>query len=288
MKHYATVVLISGPGLHNNNRAESDGNLVHLQEVSLGERQHTLINGEAIRRACRDGLTDLYGESRMFRVSDKTDTNSGYGYGNTHTSGSIEAGATEVGSLDELKKKVDVALFGLMSVIKGKDPVKLRSVVEVGRAISCSAFEGTALFTQGVNSTTGGIVPYNVQVHGCRYQYHITVDLDMIDPEAFKALLSVIFGGLKVGGNHARNAMSLVPDATLWTFYNVSGNNKLYTVGMPFPPDQPIDLTEYKALLSDRGLVDYKTAGVGPAFETKIGQAVDLICQQAEQFKAIN
>ena len=292
MKHYCTVVVISGPGIHCNNRAESQGNLVCLQTCSLGEQQHSLLNAETIRRACRDGLTDMLGEDKMFRVSDKTDTNSGYGYGSTHTLASIEDGVGELGSVKAVKEKVDVALFGLMAVGKTKGDaainVKLRSVLEVSRAISCTPFEGTSLFTQGVNSATGGISPYNVQIHGTRYMYHITLDLDMIEPEILKALLTVIFGGLKVGGNHARNAMSLVPDAAIWNFYNVAGNNKLYTVGLKFPPEKPIDLTEYKGILSDRGLVEYKTAGVGPNFETKIGQAPELICQQAAQYKAAN
>lgn len=270
MSKYLTVNFFSSPVVHNNARGESDGNLVKLQTIILNDTARTIISGECLRYAIREELSALLGETRMFRHSNTTEANSGYGYGPEND---ISLNKALAKYKDELDKYVDVKLFGTMCA-ETKNIVKKRSNILVSRAISMTNFEGVTIFTQGINGENGAMAPYNQQIHGTRYQYHITFDVEAVEKELIEALLKVCFAGLRVGGNHARNDMNLIPEMAVWRFYNTPGGSGLYAPHITC--GDKLDISEYINILENR-CVDFNIAGDG---KIKIGQAADKIISE--------
>jgi CRISPR-associated protein Cas7/Cst2/DevR subtype I-B len=268
MKKYLTVNFFSNPIIHGNARGESEGNLVKLQTLILNDTARTVISGESLRYAMREEITALVGPEKMFRHSNSTSANSGYGYGPTCD---VSLNKAIKNHKANIKDYIDVSLFGIMCADSG-NIVKERSNVMVGRAISMTSFEGITLFTQGVSSKNGDMAPYNQQIHGTRYQYHITLDVDAITRENIENLLKVCFAGLRIGGNHARNDNCLVPEAVVWRFYNTPGGSGLYAPQIICKDE--LDLTEYLQILNNRD-IEYQIAGYKDSI--KIGRAYDEI-----------
>lgn len=270
--HYATMIIVTEPVLQSNVRAETDGNRICLQKVTIDDEQRTLLTGVSIRWAIREAFIALMGSERLFRHHNDSNTLTGYSYG-PENHASLQDAMKYLHSIGKTPNDFLDRLFGMMVVAKGvvnndlsRGQWKARSGVLLSDGIALSPFAGETTFHQGVNPKDkvedgavrgGDIAPYTVERDFTRYQYRVTFDLNQTSPVELDLFLQVILAGLRVGGGHARAESEVSPAAILWTFYHIPGGSGIYlpqfkadSVGTP-------DLTPFFERASDKGVTLY-------------------------------
>lgn len=260
-QHYLTMTFFSSPILQSNAGAESDGNRMLLQKITMGETLRTLLSGVSIRYAIREALAAKYGTELLFRHHHDSDTMTGYSYG-PNRNPSIKDGIKDLVALKKTPEDFLDWVFGLMVVEKdglandlAKGVWKCRSKVLISEGISTSPFTGESTFHQGINPENTNIAPYCMERHFSRYFFRLTFDLDGFPLVILQAIVDAVCEGLRIGGKHARAESELTPDAVLWRFYNAPGNSGMYRTDFLADPDKPLDLTPFYLEANNKGRI---------------------------------
>jgi hypothetical protein len=120
--------------------------------------------------------------------------------------------------------------------------------------------------------------PFSREQHWTRYQFLITLDLDVIKGPVLKGLLTSLLG-LQVGGGHSASLMELSPCMMAWRFHKVRGQSGLYFgLGVSFPPDKPVDLAPLKERERTLGI---KFQYAGSESEMSIRDGIDAMLAEA-------
>jgi CRISPR-associated autoregulator DevR family len=284
---YLTLLLCTDAMLQANARGESDGTSQTLQTIGKGGRLHTVVSGYSIRYAIRAALEDS--GFPVWRHHDTTGSNSGYGY--LDADGELSESMYEAAPEDRYAF-VDTSLFGFMitpkkaklkdSDTKGKGTaLKQRSAVSMGPAVSLTPYAGDQAFVRGLKED-GGTNPFSTDRHYTRYEWHMCIDLGMLqqNPDAVKALFTVLTY-LQVGGSHAANASEWGLAGLAYRFHNRPGQGGL---GVGFDAmDDPTAAPTLEALTNkarDRG-IEFSAGGL-ELTETPLIDTLEILWSQVQ------
>lgn len=281
---YLSMLIITAPVLAANARGEGGGNGQTLQKVSTPQGTYTLLSGQSIRRAIREGMQDL-GATLWRRSRAIPESVTGYGYGPNNDSISMVAVIPKAPEQYD-----DTILFGYMIAQKttadGESTAKCKAALDVTTALSLTPYVGDAFFGQGLNydKAKGDILlPYHMEQHYTRYAIGMTVNLSDLRkrPGAFKLLIDVLSRGLRVGGNHSAHLANYDADTVLWSFHQTPGAEGLLTALRPGDIEdiQNLDLKPAFDRLKGKS---FSVAGTGDPEGRTVTQGFSIILQDGE------
>lgn len=214
MSKFVGGAIVTGYGLANNNRGESEGNTTTLHKGMYKGEQHTYISAEAARKAFRDGLKELgYKVNRDYTKDDD-----------------FLLGAYEWKDPNFNKEEhyADDDLLGFM--LASSDTTARRSPLSVSRAVSLDpwcreiivAFGGAGATRNATSKTNrkktsketedtskpapSHPTPYNAEVHATRYQFFFGLSVEALRDQSLAVPAVKLLTRLhRVGGNHSRN-----------------------------------------------------------------------------------
>lgn len=256
--NYLSLLFISAPLVASNQAGENEGNVQTLQVVRTSDGERTVLSGYSLRYAIRAAMEKL--GAHVWRHT----TDDGFSYGDAFQASMKDAGPPDP------KKHKDGAFGYMVAAKKAKDgeggTLKIPSAILVSPALSTTPFVHDTAFVRGMKAD-GETNPFGRERHHTRYTW--TETINVLDAEAkgfdINCFLAAHREGLSVGGSHAANAATLIPEILAWRFHAAPGQGGLYLgAGTNFPVSDanPLDLSALNERARNLGF-DFHVAGRG-------------------------
>lgn len=246
MRKFLSILIVSDNVQNTNNRAESDGNTMMLQQIKTAKGIRTQLTGQSIAYGLRQIVQDNENLPLWRKVDEENDR---YLYGPKDLismKASVAAG--------DLKMPEDYAdtMWGFMVEAKAdaeaeagdRASAQKTSLFQLSDAFSTSLYAGCTGFGQGEKAASKGKgddekaegALYICQKHYTRYVYLFSCPLDRVlahgantkmGERHLQEIVAALMSGIQVGGSQSRHLSEIRPAMVAWRIHSNRGNSLL-------------------------------------------------------------